>query len=89
MDPRQKAKDLMTLALDERTPEKERLAAAFGALKVIEKNALLDSPFDGIDNESVRAAVDIANRTIFDADFKRNARKVGRSVAEKLRGKRR
>jgi hypothetical protein len=65
MDARQKAKDLITLALDERTPEKERISAAFGCLKVIAKNGLLDSPLDGIlssDNETVQAAA-----TIFEA----------------------
>lgn len=68
MDMRQKAKDLMNLAIDERTPEKERIAAAFGALKIISKNDLLSSPLDGIDFEGVtgldKETVDAAT-TIF------------------------
>ena len=59
---RQKVKDLIVLALDERTPEKERIAAAFGALKIIDRHDLVSSPLDGImnsDNESVKAAATI------------------------------
>jgi hypothetical protein len=50
MDMRQKAKDLMNLALDEaKGNEKERIAAAFKALKIIAENDFLSSPLDGID----------------------------------------
>ena len=50
MDMRQKAKDLMELALGEsKGNEKERIAAAFKALKIIQEHDLLASPFDGLD----------------------------------------
>lgn len=48
MNPRQKAKDLVRLASDERTPEKERLVAAIRAVGLIQEHGLLDGPLDGI-----------------------------------------
>ena len=87
MNARQKVKDLITLALDERTPDKERVSAAFSALKIIDKHDLLSSPLDGvmdsIDNEDVRAAGNIF-RGIADLvtsrkdDFKRVGRRFRR-----------
>ena len=35
MNPRQKARDLIELAADDRTPEKERVAAAWKAVELI------------------------------------------------------
>ena len=89
-DARQKAKDLMKLALDERTPEKERIAAAFGALKIIDKNELLSSPLDGImaiDNESVQAAGSIFE-TLTHPNFIKSVKKVAGGVS-RARGRRR
>lgn len=41
MDVIQKTKDLITLALHDKTPDAERVNAAFGALKLIEQYELL------------------------------------------------
>ena len=84
---RQKAKDLMTLALDERTPEKERITSAFTALKIIDKHDLLASPLDGImsiDNESVQAAGTIFSK-LTDPDFVKSVKKVAGAVASRRR----
>jgi hypothetical protein len=69
MDMRQKAKDLMSLALEEaKGNEKERVAAAFKALQIIKEHDLLASPLDGIDLSDVtgldKETVDAAT-TIF------------------------
>jgi len=88
-DARQKARDLMKLALDERTPERERINAAFKALAIIEKNDFLTSPLDGImaiDNEAVQAAGSIFE-TLSNPNFIKSVRKVAGSVAR--RGRRR
>jgi len=61
---RKKARGLVALAVDERTPREERIAAALRAVKIIAKYDLLASPLDGIldnSNETVQAA-----KTIFD-----------------------
>lgn len=42
MDANQKVRDLMTLALDERTPKNEAEQAAMGALRIIKQYELLD-----------------------------------------------
>lgn len=61
----QKARDLVELAVNEETPDKERLVAAMAACKLIKKYGLLDSPIDGllggVDNESIQAASTILN----------------------------
>lgn len=44
MDVRQKAKDLVELAGDKRTPEKERANAAVAAIALIRKHDLLTIP---------------------------------------------
>jgi hypothetical protein len=70
MNERQKAKDLIALALDARNnSEKECAAAAFQALKLIDKYDLLDSPLDGLlggfrgsDNATVKAVSNIVRR---------------------------
>jgi hypothetical protein len=82
---RQKAKDLVKLAIDERTPEKERIAAAFGALKIIDKYDLLSSPLDGImqsDNETVQAAATIFE-TLTNPDLVSSVKKVARGIANR------
>lgn len=61
---RQKAKDLIRLALADGTPDKESRTAAIRAIKLIEKYDLLSSPLDSVldsENETVQAA-----RTIFE-----------------------
>lgn len=59
---RQKVKDLIDLALDTRTPENERLAAGFKAIRLIRKYDLLASPLDGLldsGDETVQAAASV------------------------------
>lgn len=88
MNTRQKAKDLMKLALDERTPEKERIAAAFGALKIVDRDGLLDSPLEGImaiDNESVQAAASIFE-TLTNPRFVKSVKQVANKVRRGRRG---
>ena len=46
--PREKAKGLIALAADERTPKEERMTAAVQAVALIAKYKLLDGPLDGI-----------------------------------------
>jgi hypothetical protein len=54
MNYRQKAKDLMNLALDEaKGNEQERIAAAFRSLAIIREHDLLASPLEGIDLSGV------------------------------------
>ena len=87
-NPRQKVKDLMTLALDERTPDKERVTSAFQALKMIDKYDLLSSPLDGImdnvNNETVQAAGSIFQK-LTDPDFVSSVKKVGRAISSRRR----
>ncbi len=58
MNHRQRAKDLINLAADPRTPENERVNAMVQAVKLIKEHDLLASPLDALigDNETVRAA---------------------------------
>ena len=74
---KQKVKRLMALALDKRTPPKERRNAAYSALRLIEKYDLLFSPLDGvlpIDNETVNAAVHIGKKIIGEIGKRRRYR---------------
>jgi len=83
MDVRQKAKDLMALALDTKGSDNERLNAAFAALKLINENGLLESPLAAIDNELVQELVDGSKLA---ADLFRR----GKKVAERMqRGRKR
>lgn len=77
MNPRQKAKDLVELAVDERTPEKERLSAALKAVALIRKHDLLASPLDLLssENETVQAVKSVAE-VLFDPEFKNNVKKI-------------
>ena len=61
---REKAKDLIALALNEGTTAEERSAAAYRAIKIINKYKLLDpTPLDGIlENETVRAVKTVADK---------------------------
>lgn len=78
-DVRDKVKIMITKALDDRTPEEERVSTAFKALTLIEKHSLLESPLSKIlkttDNETVGAAVSILDRLI-DPGLGRDIRKV-------------
>lgn len=58
-DPRQKALDLIELALDESTTEDERRSAAVKAVKFIDKYDLLRRPFEG--NKTIQAAMNVAD----------------------------
>lgn len=80
---RKKVKDLVELAVDDRTPDKERVAAAMRAVVLIRKHDLLSSPLDGLldsDNETVQAT-----RTIFEALTDPKLAKSVRKVAERFR----
>lgn len=86
-DIRKKVKDMIALALDDRGVEKERIAAALGACKLIEKHDLLASPFDGlasIDNEHVQAASSIF-QTLSNPDFIKSVKKVATGIASRRR----
>lgn len=48
MNVRQKAKDLIRLAVDQSTTKHERESAALQAVALIHEHGLLDSPLDGI-----------------------------------------
>ena len=60
MNHRQRAKDLINLATDQGTTEKERVAAMVQAVRLIKEHDLLSSPLDALmgatSNETVRAA---------------------------------
>jgi hypothetical protein len=77
MNSRQKARDLIELAVDERTPEKERLSAAVKAVALIHKYDLLVSPLDMLDseNETVSAAKSILE-VLTDPKLTANVKKV-------------
>jgi hypothetical protein len=83
MNVRDRVKKLMATALDERGSDKERLNAAFAALKLIDENELLASPLDGImssiDNEHVQAAGSIFE-TLSNPAFVKNVKKVAAAV---------
>ena len=78
-DHRQKALDLMELALDENTTIDERRNAALKAVKHIDKYDLLESPFDdllGSKNKTVRAASTVLDR-IMDPEFVDSVKTIG------------
>jgi hypothetical protein len=77
---RQKAKDLVKLAVDERTPEKERLSAMVAVVKLIHQHDLLSSPLDGLlntDNETVQAAATLFGQ-VTSPDFIDSVKRVAR-----------
>lgn len=90
MSARQKARDLVELAADVDTPDKERVAAAMKLVKLIRKYDLLASPLDGLmasDNETVQAATDIFSR-ITDPSLVKSLKKVADQIG-RVRGRRR
>lgn len=90
-DQRQRAKDLIELAVDDRTPEKERFSAALKAVGLIHKHDLLASPLDellGSKNETVRAASRVIDR-ITDPDFIDSVKTIGGHISRTRGGGRR
>lgn len=86
MSNRQRAKDLIELALDDGASEAERLSAALKAIRLIRKHDLLSSPLDLIDteNETVQAVKGIFE-TLTNPKLVKNVKKVG----ERFSGRRR
>jgi hypothetical protein len=87
---RQKAKDLINLALDGDNDANERAAAAMRAVKIIAKYDLLASPLDGIldsGNETVQAAGDIFSR-LTDPTLLNSLKKVASHVGQARRRRR-
>lgn len=87
MNFRQKARDLIELAADERTPEKERVVAAVKAVALIRKYDLLSSPLDGLigsNDENVKAAVDVFER-LTDPDLVGSLKKISSLFGRKKR----
>lgn len=80
---RKKAKDLMAIALDDRNKEdKERVAAALNALKIIDRYGLLDSPIDSLldgSSEEIRAAKTVVD-TLTGRDFVDSVKRVGQII---------
>lgn len=86
MNHRQQARDLIELAADSRTPEKERLSAAIKAVALIRKYDLLANPLDSlVDNETVQAGKSIFDMlTNPESELVRNVKKISKGV-KKLR----
>ena len=87
----QQAKDLIELAIDERTPEKERIVSAMKAVAIIHKYDLLTSPLDvlrEVDNETVRAATTIFEK-VTDPDLMSSLKKIGNQIGRRRRARRR
>jgi len=62
---REKAKGLIAIALDERNKEeKERIAAAFNALAIIERHGLIESPLAGLIDPETREMIDSGEKFI-------------------------
>jgi hypothetical protein len=90
MNVRDRVKKLMATALDEAGNDKERLSAAFAALKLIRDNDLLASPLDGLmssSNEHLQAAGSIFE-TLSDPEFVRKVKKVASAVSSARRKRR-
>jgi hypothetical protein len=84
---RQKAKDLVNLATDERTPEKERGNAVIQALRLIKEHDLLSSPFDTLigaaaNNETMRAATSVFSH-LSSPEFVESMKTVAHAFARK------
>lgn len=88
---RQKVKDLIELACDETGDEKERVAAAVKAVRLIRKYDLLSSPLDGLlssDNETVSAAATIFE-TLTSPNLVNSVKRVGSHLSQARRRRRR
>lgn len=81
---RDKVKKLIALAVDNRTPDKERFAAALKACQLIQDHDLLTSPIDaimgGVNNETVAAGIDIFTR-LADPAFVKSIKKVAGGIS--------
>jgi len=87
MNARQKARDLIELALEENGDDKERIAAAMKALRIIRKYDLLSSPLDGLlssDNETVKAATSIFEK-LTDPDLVNSVKKISSRISQARR----
>jgi hypothetical protein len=87
---RQKAKDLIALAMDKHTTEEERLSAALKAVSLIHQHNLLAHPLDKLvnsDDETVHAAVDLFGR-FTDPEFLGSVKKVVKRAKESRRSRR-
>jgi hypothetical protein len=87
MNARQKARDLIELALEENGDDKERIAAAMKALRIIRKYDLLSSPLDGLlssDNETVKAATSIFEK-LTDPDLVNSVKKISGRISQARR----
>jgi hypothetical protein len=89
MNYRQKAKDLVNLATDERTPERERVNATVQALRLIKEHDLLASPLDALigvgSNETVKAASSVFSH-LTSPDFIESAKKVVNALGSVRKG---
>lgn len=84
MNSRQKAKDLVDLAVGEGN-DKEKLVAAMRACQMIKKYSLLDSALDGlleVDDENIQAAKTIF-QALSDPDLISSVKKVARGFGRK------
>lgn len=89
--PRQKAHDLIELAMDEDGNEKERVSSAMKAVAIIHKYELLSSPLDdllGSENETVKAASTVID-TLTNPDFLGAAKKIASRMGGSRGGSRR
>jgi hypothetical protein len=86
MDKRQQVKDLIELAVDSTNDDdKERIAAAMKAVRMIRKYDMLESPLDNIaNNEFVRAG-----RKFFDLFNDPAVKKVRNRVTQEVARRRR
>lgn len=78
MSAREKARRLVTLATDKRTPSNERRVAAMSACKLIRKYKLLESPIDDIASHPLAQA----GKTIFDAFNDPNVKAAGSVISD-------
>jgi hypothetical protein len=90
MDAREKAKKLIKLAVHEKTPDKERFAAALAAAKIIDRASLLDegdaSP--GISTDDLQASVTAVNvlfSTLTDPSFIAAAKRLARTIGRRAK----
>lgn len=85
-DPRQKALDLIELALDPGATDEERRTAAVRAVKFIDDYDLLSRPFEG--NKTVQATIDVLDK-LADPSIRDGIRTIGSAIGEQIRQARR
>ena len=74
---RKKAKDLIALAADTSTSEKERVAAALQAARIIKKYKLLDSVMDMLPSDGIVQDAKTVLDTVTNPDFLGSLKKIG------------